>query len=285
MRYLSMRHSGKMRAGRAGRAGRRTRTRTGRRSGGEPARPSAAVDSARRTGTAPAGTGLGTGVGTVSPGSGRWMMITASVGTEIGVGRTLLARAGVRPSVGFQSAESRLSAVKPSVGRRRAPEWPRRRTAVHTWESPLPSSDRPRRAGTSHPALRGRNTADAHRHVYGGRRRRHPTVAVKPLTIDLLPLRLGGMLQRVAVLALDGVAAFELGVICEVFGVDRTADGLPRLPLRRLLPRRAPGPGPLRLRPLPQPTWPRSADADLVAVPAMRQNPPDRRWPRRYPTR
>jgi transcriptional regulator GlxA family with amidase domain len=35
------------------------------------------------------------------------------------------------------------------------------------------------------------------------------------------------MLHDVAVAACDRVAAFELGVVCEVFGLDRTADGLP----------------------------------------------------------
>lgn len=35
------------------------------------------------------------------------------------------------------------------------------------------------------------------------------------------------MLRSVAVLALDDVAAFELGVLAEVFGTDRTADGFP----------------------------------------------------------
>ena len=35
------------------------------------------------------------------------------------------------------------------------------------------------------------------------------------------------MLRNVAVIALDPVAAFELGVLCEVFGTDRTADGFP----------------------------------------------------------
>jgi AraC family transcriptional regulator, transcriptional activator FtrA len=35
------------------------------------------------------------------------------------------------------------------------------------------------------------------------------------------------MLKKVAVITLDGVAAFELGVVCEVFGTDRTADGFP----------------------------------------------------------
>jgi AraC family transcriptional regulator, transcriptional activator FtrA len=35
------------------------------------------------------------------------------------------------------------------------------------------------------------------------------------------------MIKRVAVLVLPDVAAFELGVLCEVFGLDRTADGFP----------------------------------------------------------
>ncbi|WP_184833128.1 GlxA family transcriptional regulator [Allocatelliglobosispora scoriae] len=35
------------------------------------------------------------------------------------------------------------------------------------------------------------------------------------------------MVKKVAVLALDQIAAFELGVACEVFGTDRTADGFP----------------------------------------------------------
>jgi transcriptional regulator GlxA family with amidase domain len=35
------------------------------------------------------------------------------------------------------------------------------------------------------------------------------------------------MLRNVAVVVLDGFAPFELGVVCEVFGVDRRDDGLP----------------------------------------------------------
>ncbi|MEV7598927.1 helix-turn-helix domain-containing protein [Kitasatospora sp. NPDC089797] len=35
------------------------------------------------------------------------------------------------------------------------------------------------------------------------------------------------MLRNVAVLALDGAHAFELGVFCEVFGIDRSQDALP----------------------------------------------------------
>ena len=35
------------------------------------------------------------------------------------------------------------------------------------------------------------------------------------------------MLRSVAVIALPEVAVFELGVLCELFGYDRTAEGLP----------------------------------------------------------
>ena len=35
------------------------------------------------------------------------------------------------------------------------------------------------------------------------------------------------MLQNVVALGLPGLAPFELGVICEVFGTDRTDAGLP----------------------------------------------------------
>ena len=35
------------------------------------------------------------------------------------------------------------------------------------------------------------------------------------------------MLKNVAVVIINGFTPFELGVVCEVFGVDRTDDGLP----------------------------------------------------------
>ena len=35
------------------------------------------------------------------------------------------------------------------------------------------------------------------------------------------------MLKNVAAVILDGFTPFELGVVCEVFGTDRTAEGLP----------------------------------------------------------
>ena len=33
------------------------------------------------------------------------------------------------------------------------------------------------------------------------------------------------MLKSVSALVLDGLAVFEFGVVCEVFGIDRSADG------------------------------------------------------------
>ena len=39
---------------------------------------------------------------------------------------------------------------------------------------------------------------------------------------------MGTMLRNVAVVILNGFTPFELGVVCEVFGVNRTDDGLPR---------------------------------------------------------
>ncbi|MEU4741591.1 helix-turn-helix domain-containing protein [Actinosynnema sp. NPDC023658] len=40
------------------------------------------------------------------------------------------------------------------------------------------------------------------------------------------------MLRTVAVVVVDGLAPFEFGVICEVFGLDRTDDGLPPIDFR-----------------------------------------------------
>lgn len=40
------------------------------------------------------------------------------------------------------------------------------------------------------------------------------------------------MLRSVAVLALDDLAVFEFGILCEVFGFDRTGDGIPPIDFR-----------------------------------------------------
>lgn len=51
-----------------------------------------------------------------------------------------------------------------------------------------------------------------------------------PYCIDFLPFPRYGhpvQIKTVAVIALETIAPFELGVLCEVFGTDRTADGFP----------------------------------------------------------
>src|SRR4051812_20558234 len=55
-------------------------------------------------------------------------------------------------------------------------------------------------------------------------RRRHPPSKYCHYTV--------GMLRSVAVLVLDELAVFEFGVLCEVFGMDRTDDGVPLLDFR-----------------------------------------------------
>jgi len=77
------------------------------------------------------------------------------------------------------------------------------------------------------------------------------------------------MLRNVAVVVLDGFEPFELGVVCEVFGTDRTADGLPGYDFAVA----AGEPGPLRSAmgfTLDTPFGlERLEEADLVAVPAI----------------
>ncbi len=76
------------------------------------------------------------------------------------------------------------------------------------------------------------------------------------------------MLQRVAVLVMDQVAPFELGVICEVFGTDRVVDGFPAYEFHTC----SPGGKSVRTKSgwLLTPTADLAPieDADLVAVPA-----------------
>ncbi|MEV6520779.1 helix-turn-helix domain-containing protein [Longispora sp. NPDC051575] len=77
------------------------------------------------------------------------------------------------------------------------------------------------------------------------------------------------MLRTVAAVVMDSVAPFELGVLCEVFGVDRTDDGVPEFDFRVC--------GEHAGRPVrsgvgmlitPEHGLDALADADLVAVPA-----------------
>jgi len=79
----------------------------------------------------------------------------------------------------------------------------------------------------------------------------------------------GVVLTSVAVPLLDGVSPFELGVLCEVFGLDRTDQGLPALDFRVCGER----PGqPMATKAgfavVPEHPFSELAGADLVAVPA-----------------
>jgi transcriptional regulator GlxA family with amidase domain len=77
------------------------------------------------------------------------------------------------------------------------------------------------------------------------------------------------MLHNVAAVVIDGVHAFELGVVCEVFGIDRTDDGLPGYDFAVV----AGEPGNVRCQAgftIQAPyNLDRLEEADLIAVPAV----------------
>jgi transcriptional regulator GlxA family with amidase domain len=77
------------------------------------------------------------------------------------------------------------------------------------------------------------------------------------------------MLTKVAVIAMPDMAVFEFGVFCEVFGIDRTDDGVQAIDFRVV----TADPGPLAFQHGMTLSVPdgldAAADADLVAVPAL----------------
>lgn len=81
------------------------------------------------------------------------------------------------------------------------------------------------------------------------------------------------MLQNVAVLALPGLAPFELGVVCEVFGVDRSDVGLPAFDFAVVSEDAAPVPTSTGFTVAPEHGLDRVGAADLLCVPA---SSPDR---------
>ena len=81
------------------------------------------------------------------------------------------------------------------------------------------------------------------------------------------------MLTDVAVLVYDGVAPFELGVLCEAFGMDRTEDGVPLLDFAVCGPQTGPVATSVGFSLNVGAGLDRAASADLVAVPAMPRGP------------
>jgi transcriptional regulator GlxA family with amidase domain len=77
------------------------------------------------------------------------------------------------------------------------------------------------------------------------------------------------MLHNVAAVVIDGIQAFELGVVCEVFGIDRSDDGLPGYDFAVV----AGEPGTVRCQAgftIQAPyNLDRLEEADLIAVPAV----------------
>src|SRR5262245_39681322 len=76
------------------------------------------------------------------------------------------------------------------------------------------------------------------------------------------------MIRRVAVAVLDRVAPFELGVLCEVFGTDREADGFPRYDFAICSPDGQPVRTSTGFMIVPTDDLAPIDEADLVAVPA-----------------
>lgn len=77
------------------------------------------------------------------------------------------------------------------------------------------------------------------------------------------------MLNKIAVVLVDEVAPFELGVVCEVFGLDRSDEGVPKFDFR--ICGEHPGrplPSSMPVRLIPEYGLDALVDADLVAVPA-----------------
>ena len=77
------------------------------------------------------------------------------------------------------------------------------------------------------------------------------------------------MLTNVAVLAFEGVAPFELGVLCEGFGIDREADGVPPIDFAVCAVDDRPMRTSMGFSISAEHGLDRVAEADLVAVPAI----------------
>jgi len=91
-----------------------------------------------------------------------------------------------------------------------------------------------------------------------------------PPSVDFLPhsCHYGLMLKNVAVLVYEGVAPFELGTLCEAFGLDRSDDGLPRLEFAVCAEKVGTIPTSMGFGLQVEDDLSRVAEADLVAVPA-----------------
>ncbi|TXK16272.1 helix-turn-helix domain-containing protein [Homoserinibacter sp. GY 40078] len=86
------------------------------------------------------------------------------------------------------------------------------------------------------------------------------------------------MLNKVVCLAIPGTAPFEFGVVCEVFGIDRTEMGGPKFDFTVATADPGPVETSLGFSLVIDDDLSAAADADLVAVPAHRIGPVDERY-------
>ena len=77
------------------------------------------------------------------------------------------------------------------------------------------------------------------------------------------------VIQNVAAIVYEGVAPFELGVLCEAWGVNRSDEGLPVLDFAVCSPGARPVPTTMGFSLQVENDLSRAAEADLVAVPAV----------------
>ena len=78
------------------------------------------------------------------------------------------------------------------------------------------------------------------------------------------------MIRTVAAVVMDGLAPFEFGLVCEVFGLDRTADGIPNFDFRVCGPEAG---TPVRMKMgtalIPEHGLDAALDVDLLVLPAV----------------
>jgi AraC family transcriptional activator FtrA len=78
------------------------------------------------------------------------------------------------------------------------------------------------------------------------------------------------MLRTIATLLIDGISPFEFGTICEVFGIDRTEDGVPPMELRVCGEQAGRSvSSPVGVRMTPEFGLDGFSGADLIAIPAV----------------
>jgi transcriptional regulator GlxA family with amidase domain len=97
-----------------------------------------------------------------------------------------------------------------------------------------------------------------------------------PRIIENLPdsWHTGRVLTNVAVIASDGVAPFELGVLCEAWGIDRTVNGVPNLDFAVCTPSPGPVTTTMGYSLLIEVGLDRAREADLVCIPAQIRHRP-----------